>query len=61
MYKSFIKKQTSHHIKTFTFDHGDEYKFDEFNLSYQKEGIKKEFTTSYTPQQNGVLKGKIKL
>jgi hypothetical protein len=36
-------------------------KFGEFNLFYQKEGIKKEFTTSYTPQQIGVLKGKIKL
>ncbi len=36
-------------------------KFGEFNLFYQKEGIKKGFTTSYTPQQIGVLKGKIKL
>jgi len=58
IYKSFVEKQTNHKIKTLTFDHGGEYKFDEFNNFYQKEGIKKKFTTSYTPQQNGVLKRK---
>jgi hypothetical protein len=61
MYKSFVKEQTNHNIKTFRVDHGNEYKYDEFKLFYQKEAIKKEFTTSYTPQKNGVLKGKTKL
>ncbi len=58
MYKFFVEKQTNHKIKTLRFDHGGEYKFDEFNNFYQKENIKKEFITSYTPQQNGVLKRK---
>jgi len=41
MYRSFVKKQTNHNIKTFRIDHGDEYKFDEVNLFYQMEGIKR--------------------
>jgi hypothetical protein len=60
MYKCFVKKQTNHKIKTLKFYHGGEYKFDAFNNFYQNQGIKKEFTTSNTPQQNGVLERKNK-
>ena len=40
------------------FDRGGQYKSNEF-LDYCKDhGIKKQFTTSYTPQQNGVAERK---
>ncbi len=41
MYTFFVNKQTNHKIKTFIFDYEGEYKFDEFNKFYQKEGIER--------------------
>jgi hypothetical protein len=40
--------------------HQGEYKLDEFNECFQKEGIKREFTPTYTPQHNGVFERKNK-
>jgi hypothetical protein len=39
---------------------GGEYKSNEFNEYHQNEGIKREFTTSHTPQQIGVSERKNK-
>lgn len=57
-YKNFVEKQTNHKIKILRSDRGGEYMSDEFKNFCTKEGIKKEFTTSYTPQQNGVSERK---
>jgi transposase InsO family protein len=35
-------------------DNGGEYTSDEFDNFCQHEGIKRQFTTTYAPQQNGV-------
>jgi len=37
----FIKKQTDHKIKILKSDQGREYKSNDFNDYYQKEGLKK--------------------
>nr|GFB79458.1 Gag-Pol polyprotein [Tanacetum cinerariifolium] len=41
-------------IKCFRMDNGGKYTSDEFDTFYKHEGIKRQFTTTYTPQQNGV-------
>ncbi|GJT52998.1 retrovirus-related pol polyprotein from transposon TNT 1-94 [Tanacetum coccineum] len=41
-------------IKCLRTDNRGEYIGDEFNLFCKQEGIKRQFTTAYTPQQNGV-------
>ena len=57
-YKTFVERQTNMKIRVLRSDQGGEYKSNEFNEYCQKEGIKREFTTSYTPQQNGVSERK---
>ena len=57
-YKSFVEKQINYIIKILRLDRGGEYIFNKINDCRQKEGIKRELTTTYTPQQNGVLEGK---
>ncbi|GJW70144.1 retrovirus-related pol polyprotein from transposon TNT 1-94 [Tanacetum coccineum] len=41
-------------IKCLRTDNGGEYTYDEFDLFCKQEGIERQFTTAYTPQQNGV-------
>ncbi|MHC5721707.1 MAG: hypothetical protein ACYTX0_59250, partial [Nostoc sp.] len=58
IYKSFVENQTHHKIKTLRSDQGGEYLSAEFNNFCQEQGIKRETTTAYTPQQNGVSERK---
>ena len=58
LYKNFVEKQTSHTIKTLRTDQGGECLSAEFNNFCQVQGIRREMTTTYTPQQNGVLEHK---
>ena len=46
-------------IKTFRSDNGGEFTSDEFKELCRESGIKRELTTSYNPQQNGVAEKKI--
>ena len=53
-----VEKESGKYIKVFISDIGGEYMltdFMDFCLSY---GIKRQFTTHYTPQQNGVAERK---
>ena len=46
-------------IKTFRSDNGGEFTSNEFKELCRDSGIKRELTTPYNPQQNGVHKGRI--
>jgi hypothetical protein len=53
-FKALVEKQSGLSIKILRSDRGGEYKSNEFLEYCRYHGIKKQFTTSYTPQQNGV-------
>ena len=42
-------------IKCLRTDNGGEYTSDEFDNFFQQEGIKRQLTVAYTPQQHGVV------
>ena len=46
------------HIKCLRFDGGGEYFSNEFSRFLDEQGIKRQFTCHYTPQQNGVAERK---
>nr|GEW42722.1 retrovirus-related Pol polyprotein from transposon TNT 1-94 [Tanacetum cinerariifolium] len=54
VYKVRVELDSGTKIKCLRTDNGGEYTGDEFDLFCRKEGIKRQFTTAYTPQQNGV-------
>jgi transposase InsO family protein len=55
-FKALVELESGKKIKCLRTDNGGEYTSDEFDNIYQHEGIKRQFTTSYTSQQNGVVK-----
>ena len=57
-YKSFVENQTHHTIQILRTDQGGEYLSVEFEIFCQVHGIKRETTSAYTPQQNGVSENK---
>ena len=57
-YKNFVENQTNHKIKILRSDRGGEYLSHEFEALCSQAGIKQEYTTAYTPQQNGVSERK---
>ncbi|KAK9931773.1 hypothetical protein M0R45_019037 [Rubus argutus] len=56
--KSYMEKETGLSIKCLRTDRGGEFTSGEFNDFCRKNGIKRQFTTAYTPQQNGVTERK---
>lgn len=54
VYKARVELDSGMKIKCLRTDNGGEYTGDEFDLFCRQEGIKRQFTTAYTPQQNGV-------
>ncbi|GJV18873.1 retrovirus-related pol polyprotein from transposon TNT 1-94 [Tanacetum coccineum] len=54
VYKARVELDSGKKIKCLRTDNGGEYTGDEFDLFCRQEGIKRQFTTAYTPQQNGV-------
>ncbi|GJU92725.1 retrovirus-related pol polyprotein from transposon TNT 1-94 [Tanacetum coccineum] len=54
VYKARVELDSGTKIKCLRTDNGGEYTGDEFDLFCKQEGIKRQFTTAYTPQQNGV-------
>ncbi|GKA10136.1 gag-pol polyprotein [Tanacetum coccineum] len=52
--KARVKLDSRKKIKCLRTDNGGEYTSDEFDTFCMQEGIKRQFTTVYTPQQNGV-------
>jgi transposase InsO family protein len=53
-FKARVEHESEKKIKCLRTDNGGEYTSDEFDNLCQHEGIKRQFTTAYTPQQNGV-------
>ncbi|GJV88834.1 retrovirus-related pol polyprotein from transposon TNT 1-94 [Tanacetum coccineum] len=54
VYKARVELDSGKKIKCLRTDNGGEYTGDEFETFCRQEGIKRQFTTAYTPQQNGV-------
>ncbi|GJS63014.1 gag-pol polyprotein [Tanacetum coccineum] len=55
VYKAQIKLDSGKKNKCLRTDNGGEYTGDEFDTICRQEGIKRKFTTAYTPLQNGVI------
>ena len=53
-----MENQSGHRIKILRTYRGSEYVSNEFLNFYKTHGIQKQFTTQYTPQQNGIAKRK---
>jgi len=53
-FKALMEKQTGKNIWVLGSNKGGEYTANAFKDFCVQEGIKREFTVSYTPQQNGV-------
>ncbi|XP_059069477.1 uncharacterized protein LOC131859574 [Cryptomeria japonica] len=58
MFKAFVEKQNGYYIKALRTNKGGEYISNEFLNFCKRHGIHKQFTASYTPQQNGVAERK---
>jgi transposase InsO family protein len=52
-FKSMVEKKTNQKVSCFRTDHGGKYLSLEFNTFYKQQGIKRQLTTTRTPQQNG--------
>ena len=53
-----MENQTEKKIKVLTIDNGTEYESNEFNDFCREVGNKRETTTAYIPEQNGVAERK---
>ena len=60
-FKALIENHSEKRIKTLRSDNGGEYTSKEFEAFCKEEGIKRELTTPYNPQENGVAKERIEL
>ena len=56
--KSLAEREIGWKIKCLSYDAGKEYFFDQSSNYLQKEGIQREFSCRYTPEQNGVAEWK---
>ncbi|KAK1419880.1 hypothetical protein QVD17_29300 [Tagetes erecta] len=54
-FKVMIEKETERSIKTFRTDRGGEFTSSEFSSFCKENGIQRQLTAPYTPQQNGVV------
>lgn len=57
-FKALAENQSGHKLVTLHSDRGGEYTSKEFDEYYRKQGIKHQFTTAYTPQENGIAERK---
>ena len=57
-FKSLIENHTDKKIKTFRSDNGGEFTSNEFKDLCKDSGIKRELSTPYNPQQNGITERK---
>ncbi|KAL4273006.1 hypothetical protein GQ457_13G030250 [Hibiscus cannabinus] len=57
-FKAMVENQSGCHIKVLRTDRGGEFMSKEFNLFCEDNGIRRELTIPYTPEQNGVVERK---
>lgn len=57
-YKSSVESQCGCRIKTLRTDRGGEFMSNEFNTFCEENGIQRDLTAPYTPEQNGVAERK---
>lgn len=57
-FKNLVEKETGVSVKCLRTDRGGEFNSNEFNDFCKYSGIKRQLTTAYTPQQNGVAERK---
>ena len=57
-FKSLVEKQTGRKIKCLQSDDGGKYLSKEFSEFLYREGIRRQFSCRFTPQQNGVVERK---
>ena len=57
-FKSFIENHTEKKMKTFRSGNGREFTSEDSKKLCRDSGIKRELTTPYNPQQNGVVERK---
>lgn len=58
LFKALVEKETGVPIKCLRTDHGGEFTSNEFKEYCETNGIKRQLTAAYTPQQNGVVERK---
>ena len=54
-YKSLVADQTDRKINILRSDNGGEFTSEEFKELYRESRIKREFSTLYNPQKNGIV------
>ncbi|XP_071700490.1 uncharacterized protein [Rutidosis leptorrhynchoides] len=57
-FKNFVEKSSGRYIKTLRSDRGKEYTSTQFNKFCEDEGVKRQLTVGYAPEQNGVSERK---
>jgi len=57
-FKALVEEETGKKVKALRSDNGGEYVMNEFKKMCVEEGIQRELTTTYNPQQNGVAERK---
>ena len=57
-FKALVENQNGKRIKVLRSDHGKEYTSREFDRFCEDEGIERQLTVAYSPQQNGVSERK---
>lgn len=58
MFKKAVEIKTGKNVKSLRTDRGGEYTSIQFSNYCKEEGIKRQLTTAYTPQQNGIAERK---
>ena len=57
-FKEMVENESEYKIKCVRSDRGGEYSSTDFSEFCKQNGIKRQFTTAYTPQHNGVAERK---